>query len=87
MLICSSSSLVSPPKSEQHRIRVKLTTKGKVLYGGIRPGFKSILDVQMALYIHCGFARVTLRNLLREHAESNGHQNVSYDIIEEYNDQ
>ena len=40
----------------------------------------------MALYIHCGFARVALRNLIKEHAEANGHHNLSSDIVK-YNDQ
>jgi RNase P protein component len=39
----------------------------------------------MALYIHCGFARVAIRHLIKEHAEANGHYNVGYDIILKYN--
>lgn len=40
----------------------------------------------MALYIHCGFALVAIRNLIKENAETNGHHNLGYDI-EKYNDQ
>ena len=40
----------------------------------------------MALYIHCGFARVAIKNLIKEHAEANGHHNLGYDIWK-YNDQ
>jgi hypothetical protein len=39
----------------------------------------------MALYIHCGFARVAIRHLTKEHAEANGHHNLGYDIIQKYN--
>ena len=40
----------------------------------------------MALYIHCGFARVAIKNLIKEHAEANGHHDFGYDI-RKYNDQ
>ena len=43
--------------------------------------------LQMALYIHCGFTRVSVREVLQMHSSANGKHNVTEDIIHEYNSQ
>ena len=39
----------------------------------------------MALFMHCGFARVAMRDIIKSHTDTRGNYQLTTDIIKEYN--